>query len=405
MQNRKSNRKLSLGDTRFWIGILIVLLIVLNGVVFFVYQQSHLEEGLATQIWEYLKSDPFKYVTISIVLPIILFFLERLFDIKKTRQARLEEIAKTREERKEKEKQAGIAERWKCVDQTVKLWYTLRTTVNELALFKADSPEISKREKQPQEQEKKQSVRDLYKAIMRADTEWTELVNAWDFWFPNLRPSDVKNPNLLFTDNLVYFLNILLYCSETVACCIEKGNDAENNKELQNSLLAISDGVENLVYQPMLKILKYSIEVWKDGQEADTAHAEINKMLQILIGFADQIRMEEWEYNDFLPTLEDDVLGKKLRVAHKAVRDLCKPELDFFKTDDYEGLVDYVMKSQAWTDFKALLKEVKDRDLMQAQKIYYSPEFVKHLAKWFVRFSTLDQLLECAGWRTRRKQA
>jgi len=74
MQAGKVDERLSLSKSRMWIGILVVLLIISNIIVFIVYQQSHLDQSLATALWEYMKSDPFKYITISLVLPIILFF-------------------------------------------------------------------------------------------------------------------------------------------------------------------------------------------------------------------------------------------------------------------------------------------------------------------------------------------
>ena len=99
MVNKKTDGgpTLKLDDTRLWIVVLLILLAVANTLVFYVYQKTYPTQSLPYQIWNYLKSDPFKAVTISIVLPIVLFLLERLFEIRKTHK-----------ERWVKEKEAGM---------------------------------------------------------------------------------------------------------------------------------------------------------------------------------------------------------------------------------------------------------------------------------------------------------
>ena len=70
MVNKKTDGAptLKLDDTRLWIVALLVLLAVANTLVFYVYQKVYPTQSLPYQIWNYLKSDPFKAVTISIML-------------------------------------------------------------------------------------------------------------------------------------------------------------------------------------------------------------------------------------------------------------------------------------------------------------------------------------------------
>lgn len=76
--------KLRFDNTAFWIGLLLVLLVVLNVIAFIIYKGANPGEGLWVQLWNYLESATFKVVTASLVLPIILFVLESRFKIVET---------------------------------------------------------------------------------------------------------------------------------------------------------------------------------------------------------------------------------------------------------------------------------------------------------------------------------
>ena len=164
--------------------------------------------------------------------------------------------------------------------------------------------------------------------------------------------------------------------------------------ELQNSLLVISDGMQSLVYQQMLIILKDSVQVC--GVPGDDAKSRkefcqdlislnnrINHQLSTLKSYVNQIRKVELENRNFLPTLvgkEGDALRKKYETV---------VELSVLKRP--ENLLDTV----EYIDFKNQFENFSlNNELMKAMKIRYSPTLVGKLANWFALTLALEQLLE-----------
>ena len=78
------NKLLRFGNVGFWISFLIILLVVLNLIMFNIYQQAHISENLSVQLWKYFESATFKVVAASLILPILLFLLESRFKIAET---------------------------------------------------------------------------------------------------------------------------------------------------------------------------------------------------------------------------------------------------------------------------------------------------------------------------------
>ena len=94
-QNKKiiDNNSLSSKLSK-WIGVLFILLIISNYAFFVIYQYSHTEEDLPTQLWEYFSSQMFQGITAALLAPIIFFFLENrlkfLEAIKKDKEKKIE---------------------------------------------------------------------------------------------------------------------------------------------------------------------------------------------------------------------------------------------------------------------------------------------------------------------------
>ena len=63
-------------NTGYWIKILVVILIGANIVAFTAYYLSQPDPHLPTLVWNYLKSEQFKIITVTIILPIIILLLE-----------------------------------------------------------------------------------------------------------------------------------------------------------------------------------------------------------------------------------------------------------------------------------------------------------------------------------------
>ncbi|MDH3678060.1 MAG: hypothetical protein OEQ12_07150 [Nitrosopumilus sp.] len=104
--NVEKRRKSTIKELNLWIGILFLLLIILNIILFSIYKTSD-DSGnsTVTQIWEYMESKPFQGVTASLVTPIIFFFLENRLKFLSTIHENSERQREIKEaERKEKDK-------------------------------------------------------------------------------------------------------------------------------------------------------------------------------------------------------------------------------------------------------------------------------------------------------------
>ncbi|PVX24951.1 MAG: hypothetical protein CW691_06040 [Candidatus Bathyarchaeum sp.] len=364
----------SLGSTRLWILILSIALVVLNIIVFYVYQQSHITEDFYTQLWEYFKSDAFNYVTISLMLPIVSLFLENLF-----------EIRKVVEEKIEKEKEVGLEARWKCIEKTVTVWNDLFSAITDLLYFKKELGKKTK-EKDNDDEDEKATIEDIQKKIDVSMMLITELVNSWYFRFPNLR-NNVQGSN--FEGYVVYFINTLAYSAETVAYHIQKSSKPSEVVELQKTLLTILYGVRSFVYHPLLLILKSSISLWEGEKEKDDAKiANANKIIQTnldaLRDNAEWLRKQELENNEIFLAITGKK-GNNIRKASKAVEALGKTKSE-----------EEILVSADYLKFKELFNKIKHEEIMHAK--LHSLKWIRYLSDQLqLRFSCF-YVLDRAKW-------
>jgi hypothetical protein len=169
--------KLGFNNTAIWIGLLL-LLVGFNVIAFFIYKGANPGEIICVQIWHYLESATFKVITISLILPIIMFVLEKRFKIVETlRQNQHLKELKEEEERKEK--------RWECIEQTSKIWNQLWDLTSEIIYFKKDAGTGA-------------AIEDLFIRLRNFTTSTEEATNMWSHRFPNLPAKYEESCFLLF---------------------------------------------------------------------------------------------------------------------------------------------------------------------------------------------------------------
>lgn len=367
----------SLGSTRLWIAFLSLFLVALNIIVFVIYQQSHSTEDSWEQLWNYSNSEPFKVLTISLILPILILFLENLFSLRKILGERLFEMKKVRLKREEEAKKKGLEVRWKVIEKTSKALNELFSLISELRYFRKDSNEESK----------KTSIRDILRRIENTSISINEIMNRWYFRFPNLRH---EKGELHFIDLVVYFLRLLTDSAFTIADHIQGSSDPKELEELQNTLFEIQCGVRSLVYHNTLMILKCSIDIWESTEDKnkvkiEEAEKEIKERLESLKTNAKWIWEEELEHNEVL----SNARGSGTKAFREKSREVEKCACEHPEED--------IKLSKEYRDCEELFKKIKHKDLARCPR-QYSLEWVRVLSDILRQRSMCIYILERAKW-------
>lgn len=402
LQKDQSNSKIvldneshSLGSTRTWIFLLLALLILSNIIVFIIYNQSHLNEDVWTQLWTYFTTEPFKVLTISLILPLLTLFVENLFSLRNILGERLFEMKKIRDERREERKKKELEVRSKCIEKTANALNELFSLISELIYFRKDFGDKSE----------KTSIENILSKIENISLSINEIMNIWHFRFPNLRHKEGEEH---LTDFLVYFLTLLTNSTFTIADHIQRSDDLKELEELRNTLSSIQCGVRSLVYQKTLTILKCSIEIWEFTEKAKEektkvgkaeamikvgkAEAMIKKRLDFLKDRAKWIREEELEHNKVLAndqSFETQTFRKASRKVEKLA--LERPNVD-------------ISLSKEYLDCKEKFKRIKHKDLARCYR-RYSLDWVKHLSDILHWRTMCSYILERAKWARDKKKS
>ena len=85
---------------KIWIALILLVfaLIVVNFLLFRIYENANPDASFWILLWNFLSSDGFKVVTISFLLPIFLLLTEIIFKVKERDDAKIEEEQKKRQE-------------------------------------------------------------------------------------------------------------------------------------------------------------------------------------------------------------------------------------------------------------------------------------------------------------------
>ena len=341
---------LRFGSTGFWIGLFVVTLFVFNLIAFLVFTHASAEENLWNQIWLYLESGIFKVITVSLFLPIILFFLENHFKIVDTiRQNRIIQKRKREEELKEK--------RWECIEQTTKTWNQLWDLISDVVYFKKDNKQGT-------------TIENLMIRLRNLTTSAEDVTNIWSHRFSDI-PYDYYYSFLVFFDTESY-------SAETVAWCIRQGNNVKKEEiyKLQDALKRISESINYLVHHNLINVLKDSmqLEALTEDNVLGDKQEEINELMEKITGGVEDLK-------DLAKKIQDEEIKQNKYFS-------------FADTDDVKALRDAYHKLRKWTlenPGKDPEKEYKRYNNFR-RLVYkaphekagpcYSKEFVIYLANW-----------------------
>jgi hypothetical protein len=229
---------------RSWIIFLLIILVGVNLGVFLTYVSSNPSLSISAQIFGYLQSSAFTVITASILLPILMFFLESLF-----------KIGRAVDQRIESQKQALVKDQLKAIGETSKMWNKLYELSGEVVHCTV-------------EKGAEKRIEDILSRLGNLANEAEDVVNMWHFIFPDLetyKADAIENYRLTAASELfLYFINLLLHCAETVGVSICDGYTSKDRMDriadLQASLEQIRDGIKSILHHSMLSIFRLSVE-------------------------------------------------------------------------------------------------------------------------------------------------
>jgi hypothetical protein len=342
MAQNAAARERNLG-TRSWIVALVILLVALDALIFLAYRQSQPAEPLDAQLIGYLESSAFSVVTVSIVIPIILAFLNQFFNIGSAVQQRIET-----------QKQEFRNQLSKSIKQTTTIWTDFYDYCGKV-IFWRDYGES-------------RALLDLLQEGSKLANKAEEVVESWPRMFRNLKSSD--------TDVFVTYLNIMISCTETVIDSIRTSNHdpvrIPETAELQESLGLVRSGIRGTLHMSLLEILNKSASLLtEDYTPADRlkVEAEIQKYFDGLTYWARFLTQTEQRVNKLYPLATGTQVDEFRAVAVRFV--------DWRKKD----LTAESNKFPEWSDFSAKYLAIPTADLLLGERVTYSPETVKELAR------------------------
>ncbi len=369
-----------------WIKILIGALLGANVLVFLVFQATKSGESIWAQVIAYLESDAFKVITISLLLPILLFLLESVFKVRKAMEERNQRERERRKERQEKEQDRRKERQWKCIESTAEMWDELYSLASEVTYHFEDKGAG----------ERVQAVlRNLNNLISRGET----IINMWSFRFPNLTADDL--------DLFLYPMNMLLKSAITVGYSLAQDTTEASEvdrRELKDALGAIQSSLLGIAHHNILSILKLSMDAEDPYIPADRKQRSaegVKQRLRDLKTAVQRLRRVEAPFGIF-PALgkeADEFREACERFQHwvrerwqQKVEEKSKAQGKPQETDEDNGeTVVTLEEMMEYADSKGLFERIGGR-LLHADKIPYSPRLVKHLAHYLIKAQELWDL-------------
>ncbi len=323
-----------------WGIFFFILLVGVNGLLFYSYQQAAPVENPWIQFWNYCGTDAFKAVTISLVVPIVLAIISGIFKIGNA----VEERVRGAQERR-------IEAQQKCIEQTSAIWNKLDDLTSKVRHFQKNGARD------------RESITEIILKLEHLLSELGNIVSMWLAKFQNLTSEDMES--------FLKFMNTLYNASTSVAYYILHGKE-ENIPDLQSSLGVIKDSIDYIASENILRVLNYFMELSRGDLSVDRKKElkhEIDKRLKGLEKFANEIKRAE-EENDILPAVKGEE-AEAFRVAFKKAVEW-KHEAD----NHDKSMQDYPGRC----DFRKSFSKIPREALFNEWEIDYSMKCLEELA-------------------------
>lgn len=327
--------------------IIIGLILILNLCLGTIYFFAHPEGSFWENVWSYLGSSVFMLVTGSLLIPLLLSFIEKQYKFIENIQRQQEERKKQLEEERRNQRQQAIAD-------TIAMWQDLYNQISEVIYFDLSQDQ--------------QKINDLLMRMSNFTSEAEHIVNKWTHQFPNIEPEDI--------DVFLEFINILYQSGLTTAYYIKNEGDKKEVEILQEMLYLIQSQIKTIANHSIINTLKYAAKAleMKEGEasidEVAKADRKFNTELDGLKGWAKAISDMSEEYDNFLAPFEGPkihevkVLGKKIGLWLK------------------EDKKRFIYQHDHFSEFEKQYNDLPLREKLSNERVPYSKEYMKALAEW-----------------------
>jgi len=339
--------------------VLLALLILLDLIGFMIFHNSHPSENLWTQLWNYVSSDLFELVTISLLLPIILLILESHFkfvqSLLENHIKRQEAIGAEQRALVQKQREERRAKRWEAIQFTQATLNQLFDLTDRVVFNPVDHSKDTQSD-----------LRIILSSISKLAISGNEVINMWYFRL-NLSPDD--------EGLLVYLMNVPLKCADTVARFIFRKADPAEIKELQESLEIIRNGIRTIAQQQILSFLKLHMQLL-ELKESDIPTDKLHKIEAEL----DTTRSSLRDGVQFFKRMESSYLEPLPGICGDAVNSLRKASIEveaWLRENSGRPFSEYERSKE----FQNLYYSISRKDRFYAGTISYSADFIKHLAE------------------------
>lgn len=260
-------------NTRFWVSVLLTLLVVLNAVAFGVYVAAHPDESFAEQLWSYAESDVAKLIAASLILPLLIFVVEGRFNVTETvRASRVERARKAQDERRDA--------RLETISQTSLAWnelFGLATTISS-----------------PQDDLNFTEVR---AKLWNAPVLFEDIINRWRVRFPNLSTEDA------LVSSYTFLVGTLIECAASALFHIREAAGDEERSDIRGSIDLIAGGVDRALHHSVPNILNASLELMEiresqGVEELRTAESD-EQVAQLVLAHEAEIALNVTSMNDW----------------------------------------------------------------------------------------------------------
>jgi hypothetical protein len=347
---------------------LIVLLFSLNTIMFLVYFLSHLGVDFFTQLWNYFNSKIFEYITIGLLIPIILLFIEsRLNFIQTILNNRIERERRKKAEQRErirKEKEEMKKRRLEGIEKTQELWNDLYDLISNVIHLNIKT--------------EKMKIDYIKRRFARFISFNNDVMVIWE---PRFNLPGEKKVNEIYWRTFRLFMEFVAIkynIAEAVVYTIgdKKCKRVECN-DLQKSLHNIQRGIEDLAYKKFIDILKNLIkllELYEDNgdfRDKEKIQTTISKKLDDL----DKRIKEIYRYESIDKVIVQSFKGKDA----KAIEGMAK---EFFS---WKQKNPGVPKSQ-YPKYKIIrdffLKNYHE-EIAKSTPILHTTEYIRDLGDYF----------------------
>jgi hypothetical protein len=382
-----------------WTIIGVSILFFFNYLIYeYVYFPTNPQGGL----WNYIESDGFNVITVSLILPILLLIFGQIFKIKDkvTLQRQVNAY-----KRKDLEKKYQLI----TINETVEFWSDLISLSTQVRFF--DSHHVKR-------------IEDVRVKIDELIIREEYLANMWSFRFKELNEYNVNYKELLRTP-----IDVLIDSTYTVAKNIhdnsinsEENKNSEEIKMLQYQLGVIETNVKNMAYNKVISVLNnvmtYDFHKHDSSYEGNeykklVAKIQIEHDIQYLKDWTEKIHNYVNQNNEITYFMKYESSKRCLQCLCECFEEICRMKMKNFRNkkkfdenleekielcldlEEYkEKLIENLTKNQYLKNsFK-----IDDYTNVQSTKPCYSNEFMCILARELDFENLCAEIVERAYW-------